>query len=40
LIDEGVGEKFQDHFKWKVGNGKGIKFWEDSWVGNIALKHV
>ena len=33
------GEKFDDHIKWEVGNGKGIMFWEDSWVGNFVLKN-
>jgi len=32
------GEKFDDRFRWKVGHGKEIKFWEDRWVGNLVLK--
>ena len=32
------GDNFEDLIKWKIDNGEGIKFWEDSWVGNIALK--
>jgi hypothetical protein len=23
--------------KWIVGNGKNIRFWEDTWVGNTSL---
>ena len=33
------GENFEDRIKWEVGNGKGIMFWEDSWVGNLVLKN-
>jgi len=29
---------FKDRIKWEVCNGKDIKFWEDKWVGNVALK--
>jgi len=32
------GRNFEDCFMWEVGNGKAIKFWEDRWVGNVALK--
>jgi len=32
------GDSFEDCFKWELGNGKGIKFWEDRCVGNVALK--
>jgi len=31
-------DKFEDRVKWELGNGKSILFWEDVWVGNIALK--
>jgi hypothetical protein len=24
-------------YKWLVGNGKNIKFWEDTWYGNAPL---
>jgi hypothetical protein len=24
-------------YKWQVGNGKSIKFWEDIWFGNSTL---
>jgi len=27
------GRNFEDCFKWGVGNGKEVKFWEDIWVG-------
>jgi len=37
---EGWGRNFEDTFKWKVGNGKEISFWEDCWTGNEALKKV
>ncbi|XP_068491914.1 uncharacterized protein [Phaseolus vulgaris] len=33
------GTNFEDGFKWEVGNGKSIKFWEDRWVGNDILKN-
>jgi len=33
------GEKFDDRFRWKVGNRKEIRFWEDKWVGNLELKN-
>jgi len=34
----GLGRSFKDHFVWEVGNGQSIKFWEDKWVDNEALK--
>jgi len=37
---EGWGKSFEDGFKWKVGDGKNISFWEDSWLGSDALKKV
>ena len=37
---EGWGRSFEDGFKWKVGDGKDIYFWEDSWLGCDALKRV
>jgi len=24
-------------YKWKVGDGKNIRFWEDQWVGTSSL---
>jgi hypothetical protein len=24
-------------FKWRIGNGRGIKFWEDVWLGSSSL---
>ena len=32
------GGNFKDRFKWEVSNGKVIKFWEDMWMDNVALK--
>ncbi|XP_068466703.1 uncharacterized protein [Phaseolus vulgaris] len=37
---EGWGRSFEDGFKWKVGNGKDISFWEDSLLSCGALKRV
>jgi len=37
---EGWGRSFEDGFKWKVGDGKDISFWEDNWLGCDALKRV
>ena len=37
---EGWGRSFEDGFKWYVGNGKDISFWEDSWLSCGALKGV
>jgi hypothetical protein len=24
-------------FRWKIGNGEKVKFWEDNWLGNSSL---
>ena len=24
-------------FRWKIGDGKKVKFWEDNWLGNSSL---
>jgi len=37
---EGWGESFEDGFKWKVGDGKDISLWEDSWLVGGALKRA
>ncbi|XP_068483362.1 uncharacterized protein [Phaseolus vulgaris] len=37
---EGWGRSFEDGFQWDVGDGKGISFWEDSWLSCGALKVV
>ena len=37
---EGWGRSFEDGFKWKVGDGKDISFWEDSWLSCGAFKGV
>ena len=37
---EGWGRNFEDRVEWKVGNGKNVYFWEDSWLGSDALKKV
>ena len=37
---KGWGRNFEDAFKWKIGNGEEISFWEDCWVGDEALKNV
>ena len=37
---EGWGRSFEDGFKWYVGNGKDISFWEDSWLSCSALNGV
>jgi len=34
------GEKFDDCFRWKVGNGKEIRFLDDKWVDNLELIFV
>lgn len=28
-------------FKWKIGNGRKVKFWENNWLGpsNLAIQH-
>jgi len=30
---ESWGRRFEDRFKWNVGNGKEIIIWEDHWMG-------
>ena len=35
---EGWGRNFEDAVKWKVGEGRDITFWEDSWLNYGALK--
>jgi len=35
---EGWGKTFENRFKWEVGNGKEVFFWEDIWVGSSDLK--
>ena len=37
---EGWGRCFEDNFEWKVGDGKDIYFWKDSWLKGEALKNV
>jgi len=37
---EGWGRNFEDGFKWKVGHGKDIYFWKDSWLNGESLKNV
>ncbi|XP_068475151.1 uncharacterized mitochondrial protein AtMg00310-like [Phaseolus vulgaris] len=37
---EGWGRCFEDSFEWKVGDGKDIYFWKDSWLMGEALKNV
>jgi len=37
---EGWGRNFEDGFKWKVGNGKDIYFWKDSWLNGESLKNA
>jgi len=29
---------FEGRIRWKLGNGRRIRFWEDKWVGNLQLK--
>ena len=37
---EGWGRNFEDAFKWKIGNGDSVLFWEDCWAGNGVVKRV
>jgi len=37
---EDWGRSFEDGFKWKVGDGKEISFWEDIWLSCGTLKGV
>jgi len=37
---EGWGRSFEDGFKWKVGDGNDIFFWEEGWFRRDALKRV
>ena len=37
---EDWGRNFEDAFKWKIGNGKEISFWEDNWAGCGVLTSV
>ena len=30
---------FDNRIRWKLGDGKSIKFWEDKWIGDLPLKH-
>jgi hypothetical protein len=27
-------------YKWKIGNGKKVRFWEDNWMGNSCYSVV
>ena len=39
VCTEGEGEGwFNQQVVWKVGSGDKVRFWEDSWAGNISLK--
>ena len=31
---------FEANILWEVGNGREIRFWEDSWAGSVALKEL
>ena len=33
-------DNFVANILWEVGNGREIRFWEDSWAGNVALKEL
>jgi len=33
-------DNFEANILWEVGNGREIRFWEDSWAGNVALKEL
>jgi len=35
---EGRKDKFEDNFKWEVGNGREIRLWKDKWAGNTTIK--
>jgi len=37
---EGWGRSFEYGYKWKVGDGKDISLWEDSWLGCDAYIHL
>ena len=37
-VGEGVGSWFDNNIRRVVGNGRGISFWHDIWVGEILLK--
>jgi len=37
---EGWERNFENAFKWKIGNGEEISFWEDCWAGSRALKNI
>jgi hypothetical protein len=32
-----VAEVGKIGFRWQVGNGKQVRFWEDNWLGHYAL---
>jgi hypothetical protein len=33
----GAGEAARFGYKWKIGNGRSVRFWEDIWFGNTNL---
>jgi len=37
-FSEGWGRSFADGFKWSIGEGKDILFWEDRWLNGESLK--
>jgi len=39
-VSENWERRFEDCFKWKIGNGKLISFWEDNWTRCGDLKSV
>ena len=34
-----VKDQFFNRGRFQIGNGKSTRFWEDIWLGDIALKH-
>jgi hypothetical protein len=33
----GAAEAVRFGYKWKIGNGRSVRFWEDIWFGNTNL---
>jgi hypothetical protein len=34
---ESCGQLKQPKYRWKIGNGRKVKFWEDNWLGSYNL---
>jgi hypothetical protein len=35
----GAAEALKFGYKWKIGNGRSVRFWEDIWFGILIWQH-